>query len=194
MTGRQGPHHHPPTTDSFGIDNVLHSPRNRRRLPALAVALALAAMAGCGFHLRGDADVRLPDSVSPMYVDLPKVGDPLRRELRRALADAGVGVADQLSPATTRLQLSERESRTQVLAVDRSGKAVEYDAVEAVSFTLLAADRSVMVPLQRVVTDRPFTIPAGTVLGKEEEEELLRKNARADLVGQILRRLRAQLR
>jgi outer membrane lipopolysaccharide assembly protein LptE/RlpB len=32
------------------------------------------------------------------------------------------------------------------------------------------------------------------VLGKEEEEELLRRNAREDLVGQIIRRMRAQLR
>jgi outer membrane lipopolysaccharide assembly protein LptE/RlpB len=129
-----------------------------------------------------------------MYVELSKVDDPFRRELRRALVEAGVGVADEPSPATTRLQLTQRESRTQVLAVDSSGKAVEYDAVEAVSFTLLAPDRSVLVPLQRIVTDRPFTIPAGTVLGKEEEEEFLRRNARQDLIGQILRRLRAQLR
>jgi outer membrane lipopolysaccharide assembly protein LptE/RlpB len=184
----------PPPTDSLGNDNVLNRLRKARPLAALLLSLALSAPAGCGFRPRGELDVRLPDRVSPMYVELSKVDDPFRRELRRALVEAGVGVADEPSPATTRLQLTQRESRTQVLAVDSSGKAVEYDAVEAVSFTLLAPDRSVLVPLQRIVTDRPFTIPAGTVLGKEEEEEFLRRNARQDLIGQILRRLRAQLR
>jgi outer membrane lipopolysaccharide assembly protein LptE/RlpB len=184
----------PPTNDSLGTDNVLNRLRKSRPLAALLLSLAVSATAGCGFRPRGELDVRLPDRVSPMYVELSKVDDPFRRELRRALVEAGVGVADEPSPATTRLQLTQRESRTQVLAVDSSGKAVEYDAVEAVSFTLLAPDRSVLVPLQRIVTDRPFTIPAGTVLGKEEEEEFLRRNARQDLIGQILRRLRAQLR
>lgn len=199
MTGGQGPGLPPPlarptTTDICGVDNVLNHPGNNRRLAALLVWLAFATLPGCGFHPRGDADVQLPDIVSPMYVELRNLDDPLRRELRRALADAGVGVADQPSPATTRLHLTQRESRTRVLAVDSSGKAVEYDAVEAVSFELLGPDRSVLVPLQRVVSDRPFTVPAGTVLGKEQEEEFLRRQAREDIIGQMLRRLRAQLR
>jgi LPS-assembly lipoprotein len=193
MTGGTG-HRRPPATDSYGTDNVSHNPRNGRHLTVLIGSVAVAALAGCGFHLRGDADVQLPERVSPMYVDFAKLDDRLGTELRRALEDAGVGVADQPSPATTRLELTQRQSRTQVLAVDSSGKAVEFDAVEAVSFALLAPDQSVIVPLQRVVSDRPFTIPAGTVLGKEEEEEFLRRKAREDLVGQILRRLRAQLR
>lgn len=184
----------PPASDIDRGLNVRNHPGKSQPLAALVLVLAAATLAGCGFRPRGEADVRLPDTISPMHVEGGKLDDPLRRELRRALGDAGVGVADEPSPATTRLQLSQRESRTQVLAVDSSGKAVEFDAVEAVSFTLLAPDRSVLVPLQRVVSDRPFTIPAGTVLGKEEEQELLRRHAREDLIGQILRRLRAQLR
>ncbi len=158
-----------------------------RLILLLVVAVSLA---GCGFHLRGEESLKLSASLSPMRITGLASGDPLYRELRGALAEAGVSVTDSDAAAQTFLVLRGRENRRRVLALNEAGKAIEYEMVEAVTFSLLDRERNVLLADYRVANENSYADPTGDPLGKAAEQTLLRNSARQETVRQIMARLR----
>ena len=174
----------------------MHQPP-RSLLAAVAqwlVLLSVALLTGCGFHLRGEQDVKLPAGLSPMLITGVGTADPLYHELAAALVQSGVTVTNQSGNAQSILLLSARENRRRVVSVDASGLANEYDVVEGVTFELRDRNRETIVEEQRIEVDRSYTDPTGDPIGKASERLLLRNNARRDLVQQIVRRLRFSTR
>ena len=157
----------------------------------LIFLLVVAAwLAGCGFHLRGEDSLKLSASLSPMRISGLRTGDPLYGELRGALGEAGVSVTDSDAAAQSFLVLSGRENRRRVLALNEAGKAIEYEMVEAVTFSLLDRERNVLLAAYRVTNEGSYTDPTGDPLGKAGEQTLLRNSARQETVRQIMARLR----
>jgi LPS-assembly lipoprotein len=152
--------------------------------------VAVSAVAGCGFHLRGEESLKLPAQLSPMHLSGISSDDPLRRELTAALREAGVTVTPSREAAQSFLVLSGRENRRRVLAVNAQGKAIEYEMVEAVTFELLDRERNVLLSEFPVSSENRYTDPTGDPLGKAGEQQLLRNSARRDTVQQIMARLR----
>lgn len=152
--------------------------------------LAIAAIAGCGFHLRGEESLKLPARLSPMHLSGIRSDDPLRGELTAALGEAGVTVTPSREAAQSFLVLSGRENRRRVLAVNAQGRAIEYEMVEAVTFELLDRERNVLLSEFPVSSENRYTDPVGDPLGKAGEQQLLRNSARRDTVQQIMVRLR----
>jgi LPS-assembly lipoprotein len=155
----------------------------------LAALVVTAALAGCGFHLRGELDVKLPAHLSPMLLSGIGTSDPLYYALTAALGEGGVIITRQPAEAKSVLLLSARENRRRVVAVDSRGYAVEYDVVEGVTFELRDQNRATLVEEQRIEVDRSYTDPTGDPLGLANERLVLRESARQDLVRQIVRRL-----
>ena len=153
-----------------------------------------AALAGCGFHLRGEQDVQLDKRLSPMLITGIGTSDPLYGALAAALGESGVTVTRQAGEAQSILLLSARENRRRVVSVNAKGQAIEYDVVEGVTFELRDRNRQTLVEEQRIETDRSYTDPAGDPVALAAERTLLRDYARQDLVQQIMRRLRFSTR
>jgi len=158
--------------------------------PLWLMVFSLTLLAGCGFHLRTEESLTLSPALSPMQISGIPTSDPLYSGLSSALREAGVSVADSAATAQTFLVLSGRENRRRVLAVNEAGKAIEYEMVEAVTFSLLDRDRNVILPEYRVVNTGSYTDPTGDPLGKAGEQALLRGAARRNTVEQIMVRLR----
>jgi len=161
-----------------------------RALRFVWLLVAVSAVAGCGFHPRGEESLQLPARLSPMQITGIGTSDPLYRELRAALEDAGVTVTPSRETAQSFLVLSDREARRRVLAVNSLGKAIEYEIVEEVTFELLDRERNVLLPEFRAAREGSYTDPTGDPLGKAAEQQLLRESKRRDLVQQIMVRLR----
>ena len=162
----------------------------RASVPLWLAFFAMTLLVGCGFQLRGEESLRLPSRLSPMQLTGIGTADPLYRELRTALADAGVTVTQSKESAQSFLVLSDREARRRVLAVNSLGKAIEYEIVEEVTFELLDHERNVLLPEFRATNEGSYTDPTGDPLGKAAEQLLLREGARRSLVQQIMVRLR----
>lgn len=159
-------------------------------VPLWLALVSVALVAGCGFQLRSEESLQLPSRLSPMQVTGLPTSDPLYRELKTALADAGVTVTQSQETARSFLVLSDREARRRVLAVNSLGKAIEYEIVEEVTFELLDHERNVLLPEHRTTREGSYTDPTGDPLGKAAEQQLLRESKRRDLVQQIMVRLR----
>lgn len=156
------------------------------------VPLFLAAiLSGCGFHLRGAASVRLAPEIATLRVLSAEPGHPpLAVELRRALREqAGATVTE--SAGAPVLSVSGEGLDVQVLAIDSAGRVSAYLLNYATVFELRGAAGQSLLPAQSVKLQRELGFDKLSVLAKEREDELLRREMRDDAVQQILRRLAA---
>ncbi len=150
----------------------------------VAVALALI-LAGCGFHLRGQAT--LP--YSTLFVSGP-TGISLTRSLTRVLKSSGVKLVELQQDAEVGLIILSDTREKSILSLSGAGRAQEYELRERVSFRIVTA-KEPDLPASEIVTQRTISFNDAQVLAKESEEALLYRDMENDTVQQLLRRLQA---
>ena len=166
----------------------------QRRLKSfLLVTLLLGLLSGCGFQLRGSADLQ---GLKSVRIDTGST--ILRDELAVFLEDGGVVlVDDKKAQVDAVLSAYDENYQRRVLSVDsNTGKAREYELAYTVKFNLVDGDGDgeALVSEQRVRLVRDFVFDEDAVIGKSREEDVLRQEMRRDAMQRILRRLTATLR
>ena len=151
--------------------------------------LFTVSLSGCGFHLRGTTE--LPPSMSPAFVEAHS-SSSLAVMLREALRANEVQLAAAPADASLVVRILEEQSDSRVLAVNSDGKVIAYEIRYEVSFDAVghggsSADR------QTIEQAREYVNPDIEVLGKAQEEALIRQDILRDVADRILRRLKAQL-
>ena len=159
------------------------------RFPLAAVVALVLLMAGCGFHLRKEAE--LPPSMQRVHVELVDASSPLGRDLRNALTRAGAQVVDAVGESVAVMNIRVDSLSTDVLSVGGAARANEYAIRYHVEFTVENAAGTALLPKQVVELSREFTFDATQALGVAAETDLLTKELRRDMVQTILRRLEA---
>lgn len=148
--------------------------------------MALALLAGCGFHLRGA--VTLPEGLSPVQVR--GASTELRQRLELFLTDGGARVTDAREAAQSVLSVHEERFGERVLSVDsQTGKAREFEITYRVSFEVIDADGTVILPQREVSLVRDYVFDPGAVIGKSRERGVLQQEMRRDAAEQIVRAL-----
>ncbi|NEX60731.1 LPS-assembly lipoprotein LptE [Noviherbaspirillum galbum] len=162
----------------------------RRALLAIVPALAgAAALAGCGFQLRGsDGSAAIP--FKTIYLTLPDTS-PLGVELRRNLRGRGVNiVADRQGAEAVIEALAETRDRV-VQSLNTQGRIRELALLYRLRFRILdRTGKELLVPTD-ITLKRIVTYNESQAVAKEKEEELLYRDMQSDLVQQVLRRLSA---
>lgn len=159
----------------------------KRSLSNVFVGLLLIVIAGCGFQLRGATD--LPDSLQTMYIQGISLKNGLGLELKRGLTRNGVSVVNSYQSGSAVLTILENKSERRVLSVDRDAKVSEYEIHSSVKFSVSDDQGQLLSEAQQVEAQRDYQFDQDQVLGKDEEEQLLREQLNQQLVQSILRRL-----
>ena len=152
-------------------------------LRTIVAAAFCAALAACGFQLRGQAT----QPFDTLYVP---GSSPLVVEFKRSLA-AGT---------RTRLTSSEREAKAVlgftletrekvILSFTTGGLVREFQLRYRVGFRLYDAKGRNYLPPDEIELTRDISFNEGQVLAKESEEALLYRDMQSDMVQQIIRRL-----
>ena len=106
--------------------------RWRAACQGIVAVVATVAMAGCGFHLRGEAAYPF-DSI---YISVP-VAPPLALELTRAVAAASKAqVVDGAGNAQVVLDVPSVVDDKEVLSLSSGGSVREYQLIKRVQFRL----------------------------------------------------------
>ena len=158
----------------------------------LALLLAAALLAGCGFHLRGSAD--LPADMSVTFITGVRPFGTLTEDFSLALRQRGVAVTDREQSATAVLHVTQDTTDKQVLSVDINGNVLEYQIRQSIRFRVAAVDGRPVVEEQTVALSRDYIFSSTDVLGKQREEQVVRATLQENLVNMAMLRIAAAAR
>ena len=158
-----------------------------RFVPALALVLVLA---GCGFQMRGTADLPF----ETLYV--PPASTPgVVLDLRRNIASGThTAVVDDPKKAAAVLEFSQEAREKVILSLNAAGRVSEYQLRYRVGFRVHDGKGGEFVPARTVQLTRDITFNDSDVLSKETEEQLMYQDMQRDMVQQIMRYLAAAQR
>ena len=153
-------------------------------LHAAVAGVMAALLAGCGFHLRGQA--QLP--FETLYIP---GGNPLVVELKRnVVAASKTRLVDSPGDAQAVLGFTEELRDKVILSFNTAGRVSEYRLRYRVGFRVTdPKGGQVYLPTSEILLTRDVSYSDAQVLAKETEEALLYRDMQSDMVQQILRRL-----
>jgi LPS-assembly lipoprotein len=161
--------------------------RSPRALRAGFFAAALAALASCGFHLRGDARY----DFGSLYVNAPSAG-LLATELRRTIASGSEAtIVDKPEAAQAILDITDYRDDKSVLSLSGGGRVREYLLTKHVAFRLHDAEGRDWLPPGEITIRRNYSYNEAEALAREQQEARLLREMQSDAVAQIVRRLQA---
>ena len=143
-----------------------------------------AALAACGFHLRGSVAVPF----DTLYIPNAKSGIAL--ELKRNIeAGTSVKVVDDAKAADAVLELTGENREKIILSLTGTGRVREFRLRYRVNYRVHDGKGAEYVPPSLVQLTRDVTYNDADILAKEAEEQLLFRDMQSDMVQQVLRRL-----
>lgn len=157
---------------------------------AFAAALMLA-LAGCGFHLRGQFTI--PTELLPIHVSADG-GSRVAEELRRMLIRNGVQLADDPAAAKSEITILDENRQRRVLTVSAdTGQVDEYELRYTTDWILreTGEDQRPLLGRETVESLRDYTYDPTAVLAKQSEQETLVENMQQDVALRILSRIQA---
>lgn len=168
--------------------NAIDAPAGCARRTALQriALLALAgAAAGCGFKLRGSANIPF-ETMALQGAENTAFAVELKRSI---LANRNVRIVDDPKQAQAILQIAGISQERRILSLSGAGRVREFQLVYRVSYRVHDGKGREFIPPGEVVLRRDITFNDSQVLAKEQEEILLVRDMQSDAVQQLMRRL-----
>jgi LPS-assembly lipoprotein len=140
--------------------------------------------AGCGFHLRGTADVPF------QTVFVPNATSGIALDLKRNIqAGTQAKVVDDAKQAEAILVFSDEAREKNILSLTAQGRVREFQLRYRVGFRMHDGKGGEYIAQTQIALTRDITFNDTDVLAKEAEEQLLFRDMQNDMVQQIMRRL-----
>ena len=141
-------------------------------------------LAGCGFRLRGTAHVPFET------IHVPGATAGIALDLKRNIeSGTRARVVDDPKAAQALLQVTEEARSREILSLTSAGRVREFQLRYRVGFRVHDGKGGEFVPVSVIQLTRDMTYSDAEILAKEQEEQLLFRDMRTDMVQQILRRL-----
>jgi LPS-assembly lipoprotein len=157
----------------------------------LFAALVLcAALAGCGFQLRGSA--MLP--FNTLYVEAPAASH-FANQLRRTIGyGSQTRITNNPAEADATLQVLQELREKEILSLSAGGRVRELQLRYRVQYTVFDRNKTPIAPPGEIVLRRDYSFNDQEQLSKESEEALLYRDMQSDAVQQLVRRLQAAVK
>lgn len=156
----------------------------REALKILALLVLTGLLAGCGFQLRGAA--QLPFASAHI---VGQTGSVLKERLTRYLSTSGKQLTAQGSAAEVVIRLDQEARGKDILALSGGGKVREYRLRHEVVLSVQDSLGRELLPPTPITTTRDMSYSDEQVLGKESEEATLFRDMEQDILRQIQRQL-----
>jgi LPS-assembly lipoprotein len=129
-----------------------------------------------------------PADMARTYIATDDQHSLFYRDLRAALQSADVDVVDSMADATAIFRISFDQTDQRVLSVSARNVPTEYEVYYTIEYAIDGVDKNLLATQTRTLT-RDYTYDSTLVLGKAQEEELLRQAIVDDLVRIVLKQI-----
>lgn len=159
---------------------------SRRHLLGAALIGALP-LTGCGFRLRGSYSTPF----KTLYLQMPENSYLAVRLKQELLAGSDVTIVNTPSEAEAILELLSDSRSRDVLSINDTGRAREYEITLSLSFRVSNPSGIDYMEAVTLTASRDLTYSESDFLSREKEEAFLYRDMEADLVNQLMRRIEA---
>jgi len=152
------------------------------RVLTLLLVLTALLSSGCGYHLRGEAN--LPPEMQKTQLIINDEYSTLARRLRVMLERSGVEfvAADQ---ATAVLEIPQNRIVTEVLTIADNARVREYRVTATLRFRLTDTRGQELIGWQTLRQSREISFDEQRILASSREQEYLREDL-AETMAQLL--------
>lgn len=164
-------------------------PQNRSLsiLPSLFLAgLCLAVLSSCGYRQLGSVPEHKPFDRLYLAAD----ANLLQESISQRLIDSDIEL-DSQPYGTVTLALRDEFIGQAIAAVDLAGDVIEYRRYHHVTMTVIAADGSVLLPEQRLISERRYRFDETRLLASQAEAKRIARALADELTERIMLRLYA---
>lgn len=159
-----------------------------KRLAHLLSLAALLSLTACGLHLRGHDAADRQFAFHSIYVQAP-TQTTFTRTLTRGLQAYKLDVELQPGKQDITVEVMSESTSKQITALNASGHVIEYLLHYRILLRAHDAQQSTWLPLTEIELQRILPWDDTLVLAKQQEEQMLYDEMRADAAQQVLRRL-----
>ncbi len=152
----------------------------------LLISLLISA---CGYHLRADID--LPEGLKSIYVQ--GGSGQLRKIIKKTLRSSDGILAENAEAAALVIKVVKERMNRNVLSLNSRGRANEYELYYVLDFLLLDSEGKKLIALQKIEIHKDYFNDQEDVLGKNNEEGVIRDEMYRQAVQSIFRRARIAL-
>jgi len=143
-------------------------------------------ISACGYHLRGSID--LPEGLKSIY--LQGATAQLHKTMQQTLRSSGgelVGTAEQ---AGLVIHIIKEKMDRRVLSLSSTGRASEYEITYDLDFILFDSEGNELSTKQKIEISKDYFNDQEEVLGKDNEERVIREEMYRKAVQSIVNRSR----
>lgn len=159
--------------------------------PRIYILILVSSLYACGFHLRGYEEIPSPGTSSNIIL-VSDSAPAVAAEVTSLLTLRGVRIITAQDEADYILTLGNETFNREVLSVSaETGKVREYQLTLHTVMSLSDTKGKNLVNNESVAITRDYTFDDSSILGKSNEEAVLRKDLVRQVSMQIVRRFNA---
>ncbi len=155
----------------------------------ILIFITFVFISACGYHLRSQAD--LPKGLDKVF--LQGTSSEFSKIMKTRLKSSGVKLVDKLEQAGLIVQIEKEKMDRRVLSLSSTGRANEYELYFLLDFILLDAKGNILAEKQNIEISRDYFNDQEAVLGKNNEEQVIRDEIYNQAVESIITRAVAVL-
>jgi LPS-assembly lipoprotein len=161
------------------------------RTPVLASVLAsLLVTAGCGFHLRGYGVVTAFDD----FFLVASSNSIFQADLRQTLRTAGASESASRTDADVVIEILDERNQQRAASTTGNARVAEYELEVGALVGIQDGGGNVLAAPQWVNRVRVYRIDRDNLTGNSQEQTLVERELRADVVQAVLRTVNAVTR
>jgi LPS-assembly lipoprotein len=148
--------------------------------------LTVLLLTACGYHLRGAID--LPSEMKSVYIE--GASPSLQEQFRKAFASSNVQLVTSRSAAGTIITVSNEENLKRALSLGASGYANQYGLEYRLNYEVTDVNNKPLVTSQPISIKREYFNNQQLILGKDNEEIVIRNEMYQQAVRTIVNQVR----
>lgn len=149
----------------------------------LFVLIINTLLQGCGFALRGNADL----AFHKLFIQGANLS--FKRDFVKLLKVNNVEIVDKQEQAEVMVEFIREQSLQNILSISSGGTVNEYQLLYTVTYRIKGVNDELWSDVQTIQNKRDFTFDNTQLLAKQYEQERLKENMREDAVRTIMRHL-----
>lgn len=160
-----------------------------KQIKNIALLSCVLFISACGYHLRGS--IELPEGLKSIYME--GGSSSLKKIMRRTLRSSGGLLVSNIEEAGLIIKIDKEKMDRRTLSLSSRGRSSEYELIYRLDFILLDKNKDALSKRQRIEITKDYFNNQQEILGKNNEEKVIRDEIYRRAVQSIVNRSRIVL-